>query len=70
MIMKERNLQEENSRNGPSPTGEDLISLELLMDAFAELEYQFFLEKNEMLNAASNQSRLDLSHTTNQKTAA
>jgi hypothetical protein len=70
MIPKERNIQQEKSRNGASPTGEDLISLELLMDAFAELEYQFFLEKNEMLNAASKQPRLDLSHTTNQKTAA
>ncbi len=47
---------------------EDLASIEILMKEFAEIEYQYFLEKNEKINAASDQPILEIGQ--NEKKAA
>jgi hypothetical protein len=49
---------------------ENLVAFEILMNDFAEIEYQYFLEKNERLNAASEQPTLEISQNMNQKFAA
>ncbi|TFV94487.1 hypothetical protein E4S40_10725 [Algoriphagus kandeliae] len=46
------------------------LSIKQLMEEFAELEYQFFLEKNERSDAASENPNLEIGNNTNQETAA
>jgi hypothetical protein len=53
-----------------SPNGEVSLSIQQLMEEFAEIEYQYFLEKNEKNNAAPNQSNLEIGNNTNKETAA
>ena len=49
---------------------EVLTSIEILMKEFANIEYQYFSEKNEKIHAASDEPNLEIGQSDNEKLAA
>lgn len=68
--MKKVERLSTNQNEVPTSIEEGFASIQVLMQELAEIEYQYFLEKNERLNAASDQPTLEISQNTNPKTAA